>query len=169
MDVVIVSLLGLQLSKHGKHDYCIITLMYIVFRARADDGVFSRPKPGPRLSHLNSQKYQNNPTPPPPPPPLAGRWRSLVCIWDKAVSIIQSFLGYGLRTFKYDTNFTRLMNFFKNLRTNYGQGTIKIVRKGENSTRQLARHRNHLVSNLRCKGECVIPPSLRLKCPINSD
>ena len=34
---------------------------------------------------------------------------------------------------------------------------------------QIARHRNHLVFNLRCKGECVIPPSLRLKCPINSD
>ena len=60
------------------------------------------------------------------------------------------------------------MNFFKNLRTNYGQETIKIVRKAENSTRQLARHRNHLVFNLRCKDECVIPPSLRLKCPINS-
>ena len=61
------------------------------------------------------------------------------------------------------------MNFFKNLRTNYGLETIKIVRKAENTTRQLARHRNHLVFNLRCKGECVIPPSLRLKCPINSD
>ena len=60
------------------------------------------------------------------------------------------------------------MNFFKNLRTNYGQETIKIVRKAENTTRQLARHRNHLVFNLRCKGECAIPPSLRLKCPINS-
>ena len=65
-------------------------------------------------------------------------------------------------------NFTSLMNFFKNLRTNYGQETIKIVRKAENTTRQLARHRNHLVFNLKCKGECVIPPSLRLKCPINS-
>ena len=60
------------------------------------------------------------------------------------------------------------MNFFKNLRTNYGQETIKIVRKAENTTRQLARHRNHLVFNLKCKGECVIPPSLRLKRPINS-
>ena len=60
------------------------------------------------------------------------------------------------------------MNFFKNLRTNYGLETIKIVRKAENTTRQLARHRNHLVFDLRCKGECVIPPSLRLKCPINS-
>ena len=60
------------------------------------------------------------------------------------------------------------MNFFTNLRTNYEQETIKIVRKAENTTRQLARHRNHLVFNLRCKGECVIPPSLRLKCPINS-
>ena len=60
------------------------------------------------------------------------------------------------------------MNFFKNLRTNYGRETIKIVRKAENTTCQLARYRNHLVFNLRCKGECVIPPSLRLKRPINS-
>ena len=60
------------------------------------------------------------------------------------------------------------MNFFKNLRTNYGQETIKIVRKVENTTCQLARYRNHLVFNLRCKGESVIPPSHRLKRPINS-
>ena len=65
-------------------------------------------------------------------------------------------------------NFTSLMNFLKDLRTNYGQETIKIVRKAENTTRQLAHHRNHLVFNLRCNGECVIPPGLRLKCPINS-
>ena len=94
-------------------------------------------------------------------------------IWEKDVienvSIIKTFHGYVLRTFKYDTYFTSQMNLFKNLRTNYGQGTIKIVRKAENTTCQIARHRNHLVFNLRCKGECVIPPSLRLKCPINSD
>ena len=153
MDVVILSLLGLQLSKHGKHDYCNITLMYIVFRARVDDGVFSRPKPGHRLSHLS---FKNTKTSPPPPSPLVWRWRSLVSMWEKAVietvSIIKTFLGYVSRTFKYDTNFTSLMNFFKNLRTNYGQGTIKIVRKAENTTRQIVRDRNHLVFNLRCKG-----------------
>ena len=66
MDVFILSLLGLQLSTHGKHDYCNITLMYIVFRARVDDGVFSRPKPGHRLSHLS---FKNTKTSPPPLPP----------------------------------------------------------------------------------------------------
>ena len=154
MDVVILSLLGLsKLSKHGKHDYCSITLMYIVFRARVDDGVFRHPKPGHRLSHLS---FKNTKTSPPPPSPLVWRWRSLVSMWEKAVietvSIIKTFLGYVSRTFKYDTNFTSLMNFFKNLRTNYGQGTIKIVRKAENTTRQIVRDRNHLVFNLRCKG-----------------
>ena len=171
MDVVILSLLGLQLSKHGKHDYCNITLMYIVFRARVDDGVFHHPKPGHRLSHLSFKNTKTSPLP--SPPPWLGGWRSLVSIWEKAVietvSIIKTFHGYVLRTFKYDTYFTSQMNLFKNLWTNYGQGTIKIVRKAENTTRQIARHRNHLVFNLRCKGECVIPPSLRLKCPINSD
>lgn len=68
MDVVMLSLLGLQLSKHGKHDYCSITLMYIVFRARVDDGVFSHLKPGHRLSHQSFKNTKTSPLPSPPPP-----------------------------------------------------------------------------------------------------
>ena len=56
-----------QLSKHGKHDYCSITLMYIVFRARVDDGVFSHPKPGHRLSHLSFKNTKTSPLPSPLP------------------------------------------------------------------------------------------------------
>ena len=37
-----------------------VFFLYIVFRARVENGVFSRPKPGHRLSHQNSQKYENN-------------------------------------------------------------------------------------------------------------
>jgi hypothetical protein len=33
---------------------------------------------------------------------------------------------------------------------------------------KLARHKNHLVFSLRCKDEGLTPPSLRLKCPINT-
>jgi len=172
MDVVMLSLLGLQLSKHGKHDYCNITLMYIVFRARVDDGVFSHPKPGHRLSHLSFKNTKTNLLPSLPPPGWGDG--DQLCPYGRKLSSKLSAssrlsVAMFLRTFKYDTSFTSQMNFFKNLRTNYGQGTITIVRKAENTTRQIARRRNHLVFNLRCKGECVIPPSLRLKCPINSD
>ena len=131
MDVVMLSLLGLQLSKHGKHDYCSITLMYIVFRARVDDGVFSHPKPGHRLSHLSFKNTKTSPLP--SPSPWLGGWRSLVCIWEKDVienvSIIKTFHGYVLRTFKYDTYFTSQVNLFKNLRTNYGQGPSRLSEK----------------------------------------
>ena len=36
-------------------------LMYIVFRARVDDGVFSHPKPGHRLSHLSFKNTKTRP------------------------------------------------------------------------------------------------------------
>ena len=35
-------------------------------------------------------------------------------------------------------------------------------------TRKVSRHRNHLVFTLRCKDINVTPPSLSLKCPINT-
>ncbi len=60
------------------------------------------------------------------------------------------------------------MNFFSNLRENYGQNYVKKVRDYENIGKKIARHRNHLVFTLRCKELCITPPSLRLKCPINT-
>ena len=60
------------------------------------------------------------------------------------------------------------MNFFQHLRSNYGQDVVKQVRKGEDLERRLARHRNHRVFTLRCKHENITPPSLRIKCPINT-
>ncbi len=39
----------------------------------------------------------------------------------------------------------------------------------ENYERKLAKQRNHLVFNLRCRDENIVPPSLRLKCPIDTD
>ena len=38
-----------------------------------------------------------------------------------------------------------------------------MVRRLEKTSVQLAKHRNHLKFNLRCKDEEVIPPSLRLQ------
>ena len=45
---------------------------------------------------------------------------------------------------------------------------MKTVRDYENIERKIARHRNHLVYTLRCKDENVIPPSLKIKSPINT-
>ena len=55
-----------------------------------------------------------------------------------------------------------------NIRTKYGQECVKDVRKLEDLTRKVSRHRNHLVFTLRCKDINVTPPSLSLKCPINT-
>ena len=38
-----------------------------------------------------------------------------------------------------------------------------------NNGKKLARHRNHLVFSLCCKDESIIPPSLKIKCPVNSE
>ena len=43
---------------------------------------------------------------------------------------------------------------------------VKDLRKLEDLTRKVSRHRNHLVFTLRCKDINVTPPSL--KCPINT-
>ena len=45
---------------------------------------------------------------------------------------------------------------------------VKDARKLEDLTRKVSRHRNHLVFTLRCKDINVTPPSLSLKCPINT-
>ncbi len=58
------------------------------------------------------------------------------------------------------------MNLFSNLRENYGQSTVRIVRELEKNERKIANFRNHLVFSLRCKDEDVIPSSLWIKCPI---
>ena len=57
---------------------------------------------------------------------------------------------------------------FSNIRTKNGQECVKDVRKLEDLTRKVSRHRNHLVFTLRCKDINVTPPSLSLKCPINT-
>ena len=64
---------------------------------------------------------------------------------------------------------TKLMNFFKNLRSNHGPDLVKNVRTVEKLERRIARHQNHLVFTLRCRDEKVVPPSLKLKCPIKTN
>ncbi|XP_072033416.1 uncharacterized protein [Amphiura filiformis] len=60
------------------------------------------------------------------------------------------------------------MNLFGDLRTTYGQETVKKVRDLESLGKKIARHRNHLVFTLRCKDLHITPRSLQLKCPINT-
>ena len=61
------------------------------------------------------------------------------------------------------------MNFFKNIRENYGQESVKQVRDLEKFGRKITRHRNHLVVTLRCKELSITPRSLKLKCPIKTN
>ena len=60
------------------------------------------------------------------------------------------------------------MNLFPVLREDYGKGTVKTLRECENIERKTSSYRNHRVFTLRCRDKGLTPPSLRLKCPINT-
>ncbi|XP_035671873.1 uncharacterized protein LOC118412922 [Branchiostoma floridae] len=60
------------------------------------------------------------------------------------------------------------MKLFSEVRQVCGQTTVKKIRELESQQKKLARHRNHLVYNLRCKDESITPPSLRLKTGIRT-
>ena len=61
------------------------------------------------------------------------------------------------------------MNLYQSLRTNYGQSTVKTLRECENIEKKISSFRNHRVFTLRCRDQCLTPPSLRLKCTIKTD
>lgn len=54
-------------------------------------------------------------------------------------------------------------------RSNYGQNIVKEVLVVENLEQKVARHRNHVVFNMRCRDLDIIPTSLKLKCCMNTD
>ena len=58
------------------------------------------------------------------------------------------------------------MNLFTILREYHGQECVKEFRTIEQLQRKLARFRNHLRFNLRCRDEQVVPASLGIKNPI---
>ena len=60
------------------------------------------------------------------------------------------------------------MNVFQHIRKEYGQDFVRDVRYCENLGRKVSRYRNHLTFSLSCKHRDIIPPSLQLKCPINT-
>ena len=57
---------------------------------------------------------------------------------------------------------------FRTLREKYDQELVKKVRRVEYLTKKVARHKNHRVFTLRCRDKGIVPPSLMLKCPINT-
>ena len=61
------------------------------------------------------------------------------------------------------------MNLYQTIRNNYGQSTVKILRNCDNIEKRISSFRNHRVFTLRCRDQSLTPPSLRLKCNINSD
>ncbi|XP_072020328.1 uncharacterized protein [Amphiura filiformis] len=61
------------------------------------------------------------------------------------------------------------MNLFNHVRQSYGQSTVKHLRDLENCEKKIQRHRNHLVYSLRCRDQKLTPPSLKLRCPVNTN
>jgi hypothetical protein len=60
------------------------------------------------------------------------------------------------------------MNLFQDIRSEFGTDCVKKVRDYEKTTIKLARHRNHLRFNLRCKDLAITPTSLKLKTNIKT-
>ena len=60
------------------------------------------------------------------------------------------------------------MNLHQFIRRDYGQNAVIELRNKENIEKKISRFRNHRVFTLRCKDQGLTPPSLRLKCPINT-
>jgi hypothetical protein len=60
------------------------------------------------------------------------------------------------------------MNLHQAIRRDYGQSAVIKLRENENIEKKIARFRNHRIFTLRCKDRGLTPPSLRLKCPINT-
>ena len=60
------------------------------------------------------------------------------------------------------------MNLHQVIRRNYGQNAVVELRHNENIDKKIVRFRNHRVFTLRCRDRGLTPPSLRLKCPINT-
>ena len=60
------------------------------------------------------------------------------------------------------------MNLFKDLRVQFGQESVHQLRQLEHRQKKIARYRNHIVFDLRCRDESVTPPSLSLHVPVPS-
>ena len=61
------------------------------------------------------------------------------------------------------------MNLHNSIRCEYGQDTVKLVRDYENTSKRLARFRNHLRFNLHCRHNGVTPVSLRLRTNVRGN
>jgi len=60
------------------------------------------------------------------------------------------------------------MNLFTKVKSKYGREAVKVVCDFETAAKKILCFRNHLVLSLRYKQSGIRPPSLRLRCPVNS-
>jgi len=60
------------------------------------------------------------------------------------------------------------MNLFSEIKSKYGREAVKVVRDFETVAKKISRFRNHLVFSLRCLHSGIRPPSIQLRCPVNS-
>ncbi len=61
------------------------------------------------------------------------------------------------------------MKLFTEIRSHYGQHTVKCIRDLESTKIKLIRHRQHLTFTHRCKDKGITPSSLKIRCPINTE
>ena len=57
----------------------------------------------------------------------------------------------------------------QDLRNCYGENVVSLVSKYGKCAEGVARFKNHVVFNLRCKSSRLIPPSLRIKPPVRTE
>ena len=60
------------------------------------------------------------------------------------------------------------MNLFNHIQELNGQSTVKDLRAYEKCEKKMQRYRNDLFYSLRCRDQGLTPPSLKLRCPVNS-
>lgn len=61
-----------------------------------------------------------------------------------------------------------LVSLKRNLKTRYGDETASLINSYEKCVEKLARYKNHVAFNLRCKSSGIIPPSLHVTSPVET-
>ena len=57
-------------------------------------------------------------------------------------------------------------SFKSHILSEYGKETVALIRCYSKGKESIARHRNNIIFDLRCKKHGILPPSLRIKPPI---
>ena len=73
------------------------------------------------------------------------------------------------RIFDYYTVPSKNMPVKEDLRRLYGQSIVELTSKYGRCRERIARYKNHVIFNLRCKEQGIIPRSLHVKSPIDTE